>query len=577
MLHMPRYAALALMLLATQAAAVELVPLFTEAHAGDLLAWRLDQAPAEWLTLDVDKTPRLIVSGPDNKTWQRPAFVYQEAVKNPNHEAMKTYQVDGPQSLQVRHTPRSAGVHHWQLVDPAGKELAKGDLTVAGSARPVGPLRISADNARLLAFADGAIFIPIGPNLAWANGPDKLEQFERWFAALHGSRGNHARIWCSSWCGQIEGDKPDQYRLDHAWLLDRILALARKFDVKLTVVFDNHHDFLEGKAFPYGNSNAERIEHFLSANLDPAYVRRLKYFLARYGADDTVLAWELFNELDLACTDGDTCVGWMSAAGSLLGKLDQDHRLRTCSWSAADWNIAGKVPEMDLIQIHAYILEWADVGDEMKKASRDGIGILASAAERAYPIGRPFCFSEVGYQGAGSANPGNDLDVDGLLTRQQAWAGFMLGGYGSGMSWWWDSYIHPLNLWQQYYGLATVLQRMNWHDAQMAPILPNKGSVLRVLGWQSPTQALIWPHVRKDTWYSLYVDRKSRPQLRAPIPVTFNGFKRNAFFTIRSLNMISAQEVRVEHAQADNDGALVLNVPEDCVDLVMQVELTERK
>jgi hypothetical protein len=564
--------------LAASTMAAELQPLFTEAKTGDLLTWTIANAPADWLKMDVGETPKLIITGPDAMAWRRPAYIYQDAIKNPNHDALNAYQVDGERQLRVRHSSRFAGVHRWRLIDPAGAESAKGEFTVGASGRPLGPLRISEDNARMLAFADGSIFIPIGANIAWANGPDKLEQFERFFAALHASGGNHARVWCSSWCGQIEGDELDHYRLDHAWLLDKILALARKNDLRLTVVLDNHHDFTEGICNPYGKNKSERIDNFMTSPPHPAYVRRLKYLLARFGADDSILAWELFNEVDLACEDRDTVLSWVRAAASLLGEIDQDRRLRTVSWSKGDWTKLGGIDDLDLLQIHSYVVEWDDVGDDKKAATRDGIDMLVNAAEKSYPFNKPFFFGEGGYkEDKNHDTPGNELDLDGLLLRQQAWAGFMLGGCASSMAWWWDSYIHPYGLWQQYFGMSEIVKRVNWRDAGMAPLTPNKGSVMCVLGWQSSKEALIWAHLRQDTWHSFLIERKSRPRLLEPIPVTFSGFRRDTAFTVRGYDMISAQEVSQLHMQSNGEGELEIPIPVDCNDLVLHVRLKESK
>ena len=62
-------------------------------------------------------------------------------------------------------------------LDPEGRPVATTSFAaVAPKGRP-GPIRVSRDNPRLLAHADGTPFIAIGPNLAWATGRDRIAAF----------------------------------------------------------------------------------------------------------------------------------------------------------------------------------------------------------------------------------------------------------------------------------------------------------------------------------------------------------------------------------------------------------------
>ncbi len=170
-------------------------------------------------------------------------------------------------------------------------------------------------------------------------------------------------------------------------------------------------------------------------------------------------------------------------------------RLRTISWSAEDWETIVGAGPFDLVQLHGYVLEWAGVSDAVKQQGRDGVGLMVDLVERAYRSGRPFCFGELGYQGTEEHNPGNDGDPDGLLLRQQLWAGFMLGGYGGGMNWWWDVYIDSHQLWDCYRGFAAVVKRLDWRERGLEPIAANRAGAIRVIGWSGPTQGLLWAPV----------------------------------------------------------------------------------
>ena len=550
---------------------VEVVQLTTNPTADSLVTWEIRGAPATWLVTDVERAPVLTVTSPSGRAWERRAFLYCPYAPSVGEAAPQPI---GTPVLYVRHTARMAGSHPWILRSAEGKELTRGTLTVGESQvqRPLGMHQISADNPRLLAFRDGTIFIPIGPNVCWSVAPDQLGKFERSFAALAKEGGTHVRLWCASWCGQIEGDQADAYRLDQAWLLDRILDLARQHGLKVTVVLDNHHDMGLGKFFPYGATYAERAKNFLASNPPEQYRRRLRYVLARWGADDTIAAWELFNEIDLAQPIRESALQWADAAAKTLKSLDVDHRLVTASWSGDDWSGLATFPHIDLCQIHSYVVEWTDRFGLRKLATRDGIGMLQPDAERAHLVGKPFCFSEVGYQGTNEKNPGNQLDTSGLLLRQQAWAGFLLGGYGSGMSWWWDVYIEPQELWSTYRGLGRILPKLNWRDRELSPLIPNRGSPLRIIGWQSSTQALIWPQIRSDTWYAHVVEGNARPQLTQELAGQLGGMTASASYRVHYLDMLSGEERSRREVKADANGTLELAILPPNLDVVVWVE-----
>jgi len=555
------------------APAVELVPRFTEARAGELLEWELRDPLPGWLTLDVRATPVLVLTAPDGSAWSRPAFLWQQGERGTGATSQE-YEAIGERVLRIRHTARAPGRHRWVLRDPTGKQLGSGAIDVAAGDGPPGPLRVSPHNARLLAFADGTPWIPIGPNIAWAGGPDRLASFDRYFAALAAAGGTHARVWLASWCGQFESDKPYAYRLGQAWLLDGILACARTHGLRLTLVIDNHHDLVQGKQFPYGETYVDRAQAFLIAPVkgrSELYEHKLRYLFARWGADDTVAVWELFNEVDMACMVREIALPWITAATTLFARLDQDHRLTTVSWVGHDWQRAADAAKTSLIQLHGYVLEWTMAEEDVRTAGRDGVALLIADAEHANQLSRPFLFGELGYQGTEHVNYGNDLDRDGLLLRQHAWAGFLLGGCGSGMNWWWDVYIDEGKLWSQYRGLAAAVKRIDWRDRALLPLTPNPTGPLRVLGWRSPTQALLWPHPRADTWYAHLVEKKPRPALGAPMRVTLGSFAPATVFTVARLDQISGDEKAVEQVTSSATGDLVLTLPGDCLDLVLHV------
>jgi hypothetical protein len=283
------------------------------------------------------------------------------------------------------------------------------------------------------------------------------------------------------------------------------------------------------------------------------------------------MAWELFNELDMACAVRAICADWVAGASALWTSLDVDQRLRTVSWAGGDIAVVAKPPGIQLTQLRGYVLEF--VGSAfLRPDTRDGIGILVGPAQVAHQVGKPFCFSEVGYQGAEDHNPGNDGDPDGLLLRQQLWAGFLLGGYGSGMNWWWDVYVDRENLWDLYRGFAKITAQVDWRELGLAPLSPNEGNDLRVIGWLGPTQALLWPHHRGDTWSAHLQGRKPRAAFAKAVSFSVAGFKPDLAVTIAALDLVSGEVRESNPGRTDTTGKLRLTLPALAVDTVLLVK-----
>lgn len=554
------------------AAEIRLEPRFTgEVHAGDLLTWRVLDAPQDWLHSDVERTPRLTVTGPDGRTWTRHCYLDQD--HKPGAAAGEAeFVAVGNIFLSVRHTPREAGIHKATLWDSTGKAVASAEVRVGAAQRPPGPLRVSKDNLRLLAWADDTPFLAIGPNLAWANAPDRGADFARYCSLLKAQGCTHIRMWLASWSGKPWGDKPGEMRLDQAWLTDQQLAAARAAGIAVTLVLENFHDVWSGKGAPWGATPEARVAAFVDNGLLPEWQRDIRYALARWGADDTIAALEPMNEIDMLQPIRERALPWLEQALAWLKREDPDRRLLTASWAGEDWPRAMALPGCDIAQVRGYVFEWTSADWRLMERTRDAIGMWIDPFAEAQRLGKPFLLAEVGYQGTNEDNRGNQLDADGLLLRQLGWAGLMLGGCGSGMNWWWDVYIDKQQLWGVYGPMAQITANIDWRDKELAPLTPNRGGAMRVLGWTSPSQALIWPVHVMDTWYAAVAQGRKRPKPIQPVNATLAGFARNAGYRVTAMSIRDGKAGPSWSQRSGRDGRFELVIPPGTIDVVYVVK-----
>ena len=559
------------------AAAVELVPISEgPIVAGQVIEWTVRGFENDEITTDVSQLPVLVIEQ-DGTRHKRRCFVYRayRPSTDPADDTLE-YAPIAPLELRVRHVFPRAGAASCALRSAdERRRLTRVEVTIEAGTHH-GPIHLSPHNPRLLAHADGTPFIPIGCNICWAVSPERLRGMRLFLDALAANGGNHFRFWCSSWFTQIEGEANDVYRLDHAWALDQVLRMARERGLYVTLVLDNAHDLREGTGFPYGANTEERIGRFLRVPLDPAYQRRLNYLVARYGHDDTIMAWELFNELDEALIGQPkpadmqdelrVVTEWTDAASEYLASIDQDARLCTVSIASQPWEAIFTAEHIDLLHSHTYI----PMGNAAAAQHADGVGLLLGKRAMLADFGKPFRFAETGHHGTNEKNPGNEADRDGILLRHQAWAGLLCGGYGSAMNWWWDTYIEPNELWAIYAPLRTAVDFIDWRDPELVPITPNEGSSLRVIGWRSPSQAMLWPNVRRDTWHQRVIEGTARPVYRGRGPVIkVPRLSPNRDFELLILDMRDGSErTRVNVVSTENGSALV-ELPVDCGDVVI--------
>jgi hypothetical protein len=142
------------------------------------------------------------------------------------------------------------------------------------------------------------------------------------------------------------------------------------------------------------------------------------------------------------------------------------------------------------------------------------------------------------------------------------------------MNWWWDTYLDVHDLWGVYRPFASVVAKLDLRDPDLVPITPNASGALRLIGWASPRQALLMPHLRDDTWYRTFVLEQPRPAMSIAMPIRLGGFISGRTYAVATCDMLTGVVAIPVPVRANSDGVLDFSLAPGQRDVVWWVHLT---
>ena len=80
----------------------------------------------------------------------------------------------------------------------------------------------------------------ISPGGKYGSNPDSaLYEMGQWMKKLSENGGNYIRIWLSSPFWDIEDRKAGEYREEKASRIDRLVEMARKYNLRIKMTFEH--------------------------------------------------------------------------------------------------------------------------------------------------------------------------------------------------------------------------------------------------------------------------------------------------------------------------------------------------
>lgn len=279
------------------------------------------------------------------------------------------------------------------------------------------------------AMDDGTPYWPLGHNLAWASGPVKdLPAYLR----KMGSEGlNWARIWANHWDDKnpywpTQAPMPKHGEMSPAVLKkwDTIVAAADESGVRFQLTLFHHGPWSTRVNSNWGENpwNAKNggwlktpSDFFTDSRAQALSRAWLRYAVARWGHSPSIMAWELFNEVewtDPNYENREAVVGsWHDGMADYIRSLDPYKHLVTTS-SRLDLPIYRR---MDFLQPHGY--------------PQSVEGLVASTPK----LDKTFFYGEVG---PGQLDGSRPVQVQAI--RDGIYTALLCGQAGAAQFWTWD-------------------------------------------------------------------------------------------------------------------------------------------
>lgn len=403
---------------------------------------------------------------------------------------------DATRDWKLRFAPMKAGTYTYDIIakkQSGETRIQSGAFTAAEKDSP-GFVRVSQRNPRFFAFDNGESYFPVGQNLCWVN-PATTATWKSYLQECDDAGINWIRIWMVSW-GNTElvwspnGNRYNgigRYEINNARMLDDIFAEAEERGIYIQLVI-NHHGQYSSQTNPIWNENPYNTanggflntpqEFFTDDTAKQHYRDRLRYLVARYGYSASLLAWEYWNEVDL--TSGynyETVYAWHREMSAFLEETDPYKHLRTTS--AAN-NFGGKYLSdgMHYLQSHNYRTNIIGTTLETAKFTAERFPAL------------PHIHGELSYDYRGP----NTQDREGVILHNQLWASVHSSDAGTAMTWWWDNWVRPYNLYHEFKSITNYVEGIDWIGENLQPIevsvkpVPDNVvdlNILPVKGWDS--------------------------------------------------------------------------------------------
>ncbi len=415
---------------------------------------------------------------------------------NPQNGNLSTNSEKG--EFRIRFAPDEVGTwtYEVQLEDHFGSTaVAAESFQCTANTQPENKGFVRSNQTNFLNFDNGEQYIAIGENICWHNDNAYLD-YRDWLTKLKEQGGNFFRLWHAHWglglewrAGQNQYHGLRQYKEINSIYQDWLFDYCNEKGIYVMVAMQ-HHGQVSTQVNPNWNDSPYNIanggpcqntwDFFKNEEAIAHTKNRIRYIIARWGYARSIMAWELFNEVEWT-DDFDQykqkVVDWHSEMAQYIKSIDSYHHLITTSF-AHDYNdpMMWALPDMDITQTHFYFN-----APNLERVLARGVKQYIDE------YGKPTLTGEFGLGNGGAEL--RDVDPNGIHFHNGLWSPLFSGGLGTGMSWWWDSYIAPNELYYHLGPIANLVAEIPFLEKNMQATeskvsgAPGDLTLTPALGW----------------------------------------------------------------------------------------------
>ncbi len=441
--------------------------------AYDLVQWSVDLGksydnPFNPDVIAVDAT----FTDEAGKKWVMPAFWYEP----PTDASVAGGDMPKQPQWRIRFAPHAG---KWTFMvsakDEAGTRTSESvSFEVAPSANP-GMVRRQKDSHRYFQFDSGASYFMVGLNMAWADKRG-LDDYRDWFAKMEAQDCNFARVFING--GHLVESHESgigRYDANGAAYYDRIFEMAEKSGIRMMFTLNVASAFGTAKTpgnatwatNPYNAKNGgpvpddKRQDYFSNPQAIRFYKKYVRYCTARYSAYTALAFWELWGEQD-HLPGPNASVEWTRNVTTYMKEVDPYRHPITTAFMGSGPDAIWALPTIDLTQTHLY---GAGLGSRADFAPAVAISVASFNARYHKP-------HLIGEFGLSWSTPDQWIDKVGKGTslHNAMWAAAMSGSPGVAMTWWWDNYVQPKNVWHVFGGIGKFAKTIPWSERHFEPL-----------------------------------------------------------------------------------------------------------
>ena len=374
----------------------------------------------------------------------------------------------------VRYNPKETGTYTFKMnINVSGENIItkEGSFKVNSKVNSKGVIHTSS-NKMSFVFEDGTTYVPVGANIAWYNSSERrYNDYTMFLEGMVDGGFNFMRYWAAAWGTCLWWENITDYtnRLDEAYEQDLILEMMGENGIYVDLSFYAHGMFSSNvNPMWKGSSNTWYTQkygynpysdvlnnggEFFSDEFAKKWTKNyLKYEIARYTSYDSVLSYELFNEIDWIETYNiNNGKNWHTEMASFIKSIDYKDRMITTSIkSDKNSSVAQSLytlPLIDYVNYHVYgTYNFITYFQQNSKSYVEAFN-------------KPVMIQECDYSG-NSGTDQHNIDPENTSLHAQIWAG-MLGVGSSAMSWWWDTLLEKYNVYNVFKGASVYAKEMN--------------------------------------------------------------------------------------------------------------------